>query len=1131
MKELNGVSPSVKRKPDPLSHSELTEDQVMLRTFIAMCIPAILAVFAMGTMALFNILSAVITAVVCHFIIKKLELQDNTKLDESTYQSPYSPLVAGMIVGLCMGEFSPYWITAIVSAVTMIGFKWGQEKYFGRKIINPAAGAKMLVLLLITFMWFLPDNLASGMLFYPEHLDYNLLTKEGFEGAMALTEAMGLYGVRGLTVPQSLLFFKSHGWIGGASSVAVIASGLLLAYWIKLKWRITVSFLGGMAVLATIIALVNGGSVIDRVAFHVFAGSVIFLAFYMATEPQTTPSTFKGQYIFGGILAILTMGLTLIGMYGASFVALVLLNPYAPFIDRIGLKKPYPEGKNVFSPGTNLPRDKDETSPVLTYDESKCIMCQRCVKACDEIHEKGILGLGSRGSNIFTTAGLGERGFSECDGDGQCFELCPTGALSQKHHDNLARKWEAERVVNTVCSNCGTGCNIKVYVQNNKLTRVESILTDPNNGSLCIKGRFGNTYVDSPDRLKYPMMKKGDEFVPITWNKAINTISARLSSIKDKYGADSIAGVASPKSTNEEGYLFQKFMRSAIGTNNIDSSTRLCDVPSAEAMEEVFGSGAMTNSITGLEHSDCIIVTGSNTTASHPVVAQYIKKAVRKHGADLIIIDPQEIELTKWATVWLRPKNGTDTAVINGLMNAIIENGLEDKEFINDRTENYESLLETIKNYDLEKVSEITGLKIKDIQEAAEIYAKAEKGSIVFATGITQQESGTDNVLALANLTLLTGNIGKESTGLNPLQGQNNVQGINDMGALPDYLPGYINISQQEVLSTFSNKWGAPIPKKSGLKLNQMIEESISGNVKSMFIMGNNLILSQPNRAQTEMALDNLEFLVVVDPFMTETAQKADIVLPAATSFEKDGTFTNTERRIQKVSQAMNPPGKAKTDWEIIASLSSELGYPMDYNAPENILEEISELVPLYRTVTYRKLGLEGVQWPIKDGFKGTSYLYEDNFLTENGKAKFKPIEYIEPELQVDEDYPYLLLTGRSLSHVRTGSMTRHSKVLKAQKDTAYLKVNPIDAEKIGISDNEHVRVKSKTGEIIVKAQLSNKVSKGNLFLPIHFAESPVNKLTGTNVDKKTGTPALKRSKCNVEKIPDEVKSMMFQEI
>ncbi|MBF8435658.1 formate dehydrogenase subunit alpha [Halanaerobiaceae bacterium Z-7014] len=1128
MKEPTGVTPSVKRKPDPLSYSELTEDQVMLRTFIAMCIPAILAVFAMGTMALFNILAAVITAVVCHYIIKKLELQDNTKLDESTYQSPYSALVAGMIVGLCMGEFSPYWITAIVSAVTMVGFKWGQEKYFGRKIINPAAGAKMLVLLLITFMWFLPDNLSAGMLFYPEHLDYNLLTKEGFEGALALTEAMGLYGTANLSVPESLLLFKSHGWIGGASSVAVIASGVLLAYWIKLKWRITVSFLGGMAVLATAIALINGGSVVDRVAFHVFAGSVIFLAFYMATEPQTTPSTFKGQYIFGGILAILTMGLTLVGLYGASFVALVILNPYAPYIDRIGLKDPFPKGKNVFSPGKNLPREKDETSPVMTYDESKCIMCQRCVKACDEIHEKGILGLADRGSNIFTTAGLGERGFSECDGDGQCFELCPTGALAQKHTDNLARKWEAENVVNTICSNCGTGCNIRAYVQNNRLTRVESVVTDPNNGSLCIKGRFGNTYVDSTDRLLYPMMKRGDEFVPVTWDKALDIISSKLSSIKEEFGPDAIAGVASAKSTNEESYLFQKFMRTAIGTNNIDSSTRLCDIPSAKALEEAFGCGAMTNSITELEYADCILVIGSNTTASHPVVAQYIKKAVRQHGADLIVIDPKEIELTKWATKWIRPKNGSDLAVINGMMNVIKESGLEDQEFIDSKTEGYADFIDSLSEYTPEKVSEMSEVPVEELEETAKLFAGAEKSSIVFATGMTQQENGTDNVRALANLSLMTGNIGKESTGLNQLQGQNNIQGINDMGALPDHLPGYINISKQEVLSTFSNKWDIKLPEEPGLTLIDMMDEAAAGNLKSMIVMGSNLLLSEPNRVKTEMALDNLDFLVVVDPFMTETAEKADLILPAAISLEKEGTFTNTERRIQKLSQAMNKPGKVKADWEIIAAMSKALGYPLNYNAPENIMDEIASVTPLYRGVSYRKLGLEGIQWPIKDGFEGTPYLYKDRFLTENGKAKFKTVNYKEPEVQPTKDFPYLLLTGRSLFHVRTGSMTRKSEVLKAQVNTAYLEINPEDAERLDISDNEDIKVSSKIGEIVVKAKLSHKVKPGSVFLPIHFSESAANKLTDVKFDKKSGTPALKRAICQVEKISEEEKSLMY---
>ncbi len=390
-RESNIESLSFRRGVAADIHSRLTEDQVMLRTLVAMMIPAIAAILAMGTNALFNILTALITSLFFHYVLRAIDLRSIRKLKESTYETPYSPLVAGMIVGLCMGELSPYPVTAVVAALTMVVFKWGQEKYYGRKIINPAAGAKAFVLLLITMVWLLPDSLTSGMLFYPDHLQYALFTEEGFLGAMELAENVGFYGTERLSTAWSLVIWKAHGWIGGASGILTMAAGILLAFWIKLKWRISLSYLLGMTILAVITGIFTGGHYGLRIAFHVFTGSVIFLAFFMATEPQTTPVTMKGQYIFGGVLAILTMGLQFLGLFGSSFIALAIINPFAPYLDRVGLKAPFGRGKRVFSPSRGLvSASEDASSPLLNYEPSKCIVCTRCIKACQEIQGKGV---------------------------------------------------------------------------------------------------------------------------------------------------------------------------------------------------------------------------------------------------------------------------------------------------------------------------------------------------------------------------------------------------------------------------------------------------------------------------------------------------------------------------------------------------------------------------------------------------------------------------------------------------------------------------------------------------------------------------------------------------------------------
>ncbi len=1129
MRDLTTEQAISHREPMSAPHSGFTENQMMVRTMIAMLIPAIVGPLAMGVGALVNILAAVFTAVVCHYILKAVESRNVQQLRESLYQRPYSAIVAGMIVGLCVGELSPWFVTAGISAMTMVVFKWGQEKVFGRKIVNPAAAAKAFVLLGITFMWFIPNPLVSGQLFYPEHMMFDLFSGEGFIGAMEFGRQMGFYGTENLSVTESLVIWKRHGWIGGASGVLTVISGVLLALWIKLKWRISVAFLVSMGVLAALIGVATNTDVAMRVAFHVFSGSIVFLAFYMATEPQTTPVTHKGQYLFAVALALLTTGLMGAGLFGASFVALVILNPFASYFDRVRLREAVGRTVRAFSPAKHIDTRVDVSSPVLLYDASKCIMCERCIKACDEIHEKGVLGFASRGENIFVTAGLGSRGFSECDGNGSCFEFCPTGALRPRFPSVPIRKWEADTQVQTTCANCGVGCRLEVYGKKGQIARIESVDVAPNYATLCVKGRFGHTYLNSDERLTQPLVRRGHGLVRVSWDEALAEIGQRLAAIKAQHGADAIGGIASSKSTNEENYLFQKFMRTVVGTNNVDHTNRYCEAPSVAALTDAFGCGAMTNSIQELKYAKCILVSGSNTTATHPVLARQIKNAVRVHGAKLIVVDPRDIELNRWATMWLRPKSGSDIAWINGLLHLILSEGLHDEEFIRNRTEGFAELEEAVKDYTPVKVAEITGIAEEQLREAAQMYAGAETASIVYATGITQHLGGVDSARSLANLALVTGNVGRLSTGVNPLQGQNNSQGASDMGAIPDMLPGYAPLADLTARERFMQVWGSDIPPKPGLAASEMFRSRDKNSLKALIVMGSNPILSAPNQQQVKKVLQqDLELLVVVDPFLTETAEVADVVLPAATFLEKSGSFTNTERRIHRVNEFCNPPGRAKPDWEIICALSAALGSPMTYQDTGQIMEEIARVVPIYGGVDHNRLNDDGVQWPCPSrDHAGTGYLYADTFMTESGKARFQAVTDGVDMPATSAEYPLVLTTGRSHFHLRTGTMSRRSEALNAYVNEPYIEISREDAERLGVHQDEAVVVRTKWGEIETKSHITDRVKSGLVFLPYHFFEAPTNALTSNVLSEKVKNAGLKATPCQVEVKPVDELEML----
>jgi len=758
----------------------------------------------------------------------------------------------------------------------------------------------------------------------------------------------------------------------------------------------------------------------------------------------------------------------------------------------------------------------DRSSPVLQYDPSKCIMCTRCVRACSNIQGKGILAALHRGAEMTVGTGVSEWSNSACDGCGECIQICPVGALSEKDSPGV-RSWEVEKI-RTSCAYCGVGCQLDMWVHHNKLVKVEGADTEPNFGSTCVKGRFGHTFVNRDDRLETPLIRRNGRLEKATWSEAIALVAEKIGDIRDKYGADAVAGLCSAKVTNEENYLFQKMMRAAIGTNSVDHCARLCHASTVTGLAAAFGSGAMTNSIAELEHAKCILVTGSNTTETHPVIAAVIRRAVRKHGAKLIVVDPRRIDLVKDAAVWLRQKNGTDVAWLNGLMNVIINENLHDTAFIKQKTAGFEEMRRVVELFTPEKVERITGIPCGEIVEAARMFAEAEVASIVYSMGITQHITGTDNVLSVANLAMLTGNVGRASSGVNPLRGQNNVQGACDVGGLPDVYPGYQKVTDPANRKKFEQAWEKELPPDNGLTVMEIIDSLETGKVKGLIIMGENPMVSDPNLNHAGKALDSVEFLVVSDIFLTETAEKADVVLPAASFAEKNGTFTNTERRVILVRKALDAPGDARSDWEIICDLSSALGYPMSYSSASEIMDEIAELTPIYGGIHHDRIQEVGLQWPCSDrSHPGTMYLHEGKF--KRGTGQFHPVDFIPPAESPDSEYPFILSTGRILYHYHTGSMTRRVDALNEFVSGAYAEIHPADVDRLGLVDGGPVKLRTRRGEIETTVKSTEIVAEGSVFVPFHFAESAANVLTNDSLDPAAKIPELKVAACQVSKV------------
>ncbi|MGQ9546426.1 MAG: formate dehydrogenase subunit alpha [Dehalococcoidia bacterium] len=766
----------------------------------------------------------------------------------------------------------------------------------------------------------------------------------------------------------------------------------------------------------------------------------------------------------------------------------------------------------------------DDSHPAFIRDLNKCILCAKCVRACHEVVCHDAIDIAFRG-NAARIATFGDKPIIEsiCKSCGECVMRCPTGAL--------VPRWEKlpTTEVKTICPYCGVGCSLYLGVRDNK---VVSVRGDPdgsaNRGSLCVKGRWGYDFLGHPERLTKPLIRisgvgrslgfdkpLSEIFREATWDEALELAARELLELKQNYGADSIAALSSAKCTNEDNYVMQKFVRAAIGTNNIDHCARLCHASTVVGGIAAFGQGAMSNSYSDFEKTELFFVIGSNTTECHPIIGSLIKRRVRFGGAGLIVAEPRHIELGEFATISLHHKPGTDVALLNGLMHVIIRDGLEAKQFIQERTEGFEELRLLVEKYTPEVVEAITGVPRADLEAAAHLFAEAKSACILYGMGITQHTTGTDNVKSVANLLLLTGNIGREGTGFSPLRGQNNVQGACDMGALPNVYPGYQKVDDRAVKRKFEAAWGSKLSDRPGLTVTEIADAILKGDIKGLYVMGENPLLSEPNLEHFKEALEKIEFLAVQDIFLSETAWMADIVFPAAAFAEKDGTFTNTERRVQRVRQAILPLGEAKVDWEIISSLAERMGKRFGYQSASQIMDEIASLTPIYGGIHFERLDRGGLQWPCPDAsHPGTSFLYRDGFA--RGKGKFHAIDYIAPAESISEGYPLVLTTGRILEHWHTGTMSRRANVLNELRPSGAVEMHFRDAAKLKLVDGDEAVVISRRGRVEAPVHITEKSPPGVVFMAFHWRDAAANILTNDALDPLAKIPEYKVSAVKV---------------
>jgi formate dehydrogenase major subunit len=772
----------------------------------------------------------------------------------------------------------------------------------------------------------------------------------------------------------------------------------------------------------------------------------------------------------------------------------------------------------------HLTGEKDQSNPYFTFDPTKCIVCSRCVRACEEVQGTFALTVDGRGFASVISAGGTDFLSSECVSCGACVQACPTATLMEK---SIVDQGQPDHSVVTTCAYCGVGCSFRAEVKGAEVVRmVPNKDGHANHGHSCVKGRFAWGYATHPDRIRNPMIRARitDPWREVSWDEAIAHTAAEFKRIQQKYGRGAVGGITSSRCTNEETYLVQKLVRAAFGNNNVDTCARVCHSPTGYGLKQTLGESAGTQDFDSVQHADVVVVVGANPTDGHPVFASQLKRRLRE-GAKLIVIDPRTIDLVRQphveATYHLKLLPGTNVAVINALAHVIVTEGLANEAFVKARCdvkefEKWKAFIALPENSP-EAVEQMSGVPASALRGAARLYATGGNGAIYYGLGVTEHSQGSTMVMGIANLAMLTGNIGRTGVGVNPLRGQNNVQGSCDMGSFPHELPGYRHISDAATRALFESVWNVTLEPEPGLRIPNMFDASLDGSFRGLYVQGEDIAQSDPNTQHVTDALSALECLVVQDIFLNETAKFAHVFLPGTSFLEKDGTFTNAERRISRVRKVMPPlPGMA--DWEVTMALSNALGYPMHYGHPSEIMDEIARLTPTFHGVTYEKLDrLGSIQWPCNEAHpEGTPVMHIDEFV--RGKGKFMITRYVPTDERTTRMYPLLLTTGRILSQYNVGAQTRRTaNVMWHDEDK--LEIHPHDAEQRGIKDGDWVGIRSRAGETVLRAVLTERMQPGVVYTTFHHPFSGANVVTTENSDWATNCPEYKVTAVQVSRV------------